>query len=306
MNAPSGTLIAYATSPGSTTSDGSGNNGLYTSAILESMKIPNITIIEMFQNVRSIVSQKSGKQQIPWESTSMTGNFYLNTGGIATSEFQKEIQVRPINDTPALNERDYIIDSRDNERYKTVKIGTQVWMAENLKTTKYRNGDIIGTTSPATLTMSDESTPKYQWAYSGNESNVAIHGRLYTWYAVTDSRNVCPTGWHVPSEPEWMTLTANLGGVSVAGGKLKETGTAHWQPTNQFATNETGFTALPGGYRDYNGKYYGIGRSGDWWSSTEFDTSYARFRNTFWDFANLYRSPFKKPSGLSVRCVKDF
>jgi uncharacterized protein (TIGR02145 family) len=241
MNAPSGTLIAYATSPGSTASDGSGKNGLYTSAILESMKIPNITIIEMFQNVRSIVSQKSSKQQIPWESTSMTGNFYFNTGGNATSDFQKEIQVTPINQTPELDERDYIIDSRDNERYKTVKIGTQVWMAENLRTTKYRNGDFIGTTTPATLDISGESTPKYQWAYDGIESNVASYGRLYTWYAITDSRKVCPAGWHVPNSSEWNTLFAYLGGKRVAGGKMKETGSSHWLSPNTGATNETGW-----------------------------------------------------------------
>ena len=119
----------------------------------------------------------------------------------------------------------------DGNVYNTVTIGTQVWMAENLKTTKYRNGDLIGTTTPATLDISGESYTKYQWAYDGNESNVATYGRLYTWYAVTDTRNVCPTGWHVPTDAEWTTLTTFLGGESVAGGKLKETGTTHWAST---------------------------------------------------------------------------
>ena len=98
----------------------------------------------------------------------------------------------------------------DGNAYRTITIGTQVWIVENLKTTKYCNGDLIGTTTPATLNIEDESTPKYQWAYDGNESNVATHGRLYTWYVATDSRNVCPVGWHVPSDAEWTTLTDYL------------------------------------------------------------------------------------------------
>jgi uncharacterized protein (TIGR02145 family) len=306
MNAPSGTLIAYATSPGSTASDGSGNNGLYTSAILESIKIPNITILEMFQNVRSIVSKKSGKQQIPWESTSMTGNFYFNTEGNVSTEIQKEIQVTPIDNISNLDEGDYIIDSRDNERYKTIKIGTQVWMAENLKTTKYRNGDIIGTTSSATLNISGESTPKYQWAYDGKENKVAIYGRLYTWYAITDSRNVCPTGWHVPSDAEWTTLTTYLGGVSVAGEKLKETRTTHWQSPNTGATNETGFTALPSGYRSHNGTYAVVGYYGSWWSSSEYSTASAFLRVMGYDNGSVARSSDNRWSGFSVRCLKDY
>ena len=306
MNAPSGTLIAYATSPGSTASDGSGNNGLYTSAILESIKIPNITIIQMFQNVRSIVSQKSSKQQIPWESTSMTGDFYFNTSNVARSEIQKEIQVIPIHKKSKLDEGDYIIDSLDNERYKTVKIGTQVWMAENLKSTKYRNGDIIGTTSRATLNISGESTPKYQWACDGNENKVAIYGRLYTWYAITDSRNVCPTGWHVPNDAEWTTLTTYLGGVSVAGDKLKETRTTHWQSPNTGATNETGFTALPSGYRDGDGAYNVFGYYSIWWSSSEYSTKGAYLRVVSYENGSVARSSEDRRRGFSVRCLRDY
>ena len=306
MNAPGGTLIAYATSPGSTASDGSGNNGLYTSAILESIKIPNITIIQMFQNVRSIVSLKSNKRQIPWESTSLTGDFYFNTDNVARSEIQKEIQVTPIDKNSKLDEGDYIIDSHDNERYKTVKIGTQVWMAENLKTTKYRNGDIIETTSPATLRISGESAPKYQWAYDGNERKVAIYGRLYTWYAITDSRNVCPTGWHVPSDEKWTTLTTYLGGASVAGYKLKETSTTHWQSPNSGATNVTGFTAIPSGYRDGDGAYSLIGFYGMWWSSSERSTASAYLWVMGFDNGGVERSREDRQSGFSVRCLRDF
>ena len=160
----------------------------------------------------------------------------------------------------------------DGNTYGTITIGAQVWMASNLKTTKYSNGNPIGTTTSATLDISNATTyptPKYQWAYAGTESNVATYGRLYTWYAATDTRNVCPTGWHVPADSEWATLTTYLGGLSVAGGQLKETGTSHWQSPNAGATNTSGFTALPGGSRTNDGTFYSIGGYGYWWSSTE-------------------------------------
>ena len=193
----------------------------------------------------------------------------------------------------------------DGNVYTSVTIGTQVWMVENLKTTKYRNGDLIGTTTTATLDISLETTPKYQWAYDGNESNVNTYGRLYTWYAVMDSRNVCPTGWHVPSDAEWTTLTKYLGGKRVTGGKLKEIGTTHWLNPNTRATNETGFTALPSGDRSNYGSYYTIGYFGIWWSSTESSTLDAYIRRLTYDTRKVYRNSGYKLSGFSIRCLKD-
>ena len=188
--------------------------------------------------------------------------------------------------------------------YKTISIGSQVWMAENLKTTRYCNGDIIGTTSPATLYIVEETTPKYQWAYNGDEKNVATYGRLYTECAVADIRNVCPAGWHIPSIDEWQNLITYLGGTDVAGGKLKEAGTAHWQSPNFGATNYFGFTALPAGIR--TDQFINIGIEGIWWLS-EVDWSnwsapvwhlYSTNSNVLLDFYNNF-------CGLSVRCIKD-
>jgi len=193
----------------------------------------------------------------------------------------------------------------DGNVYKTITIGSQVWMAENLKTTKYRNGDLIATTTTATFDISQESSPVYQWAYEGNESNVAIYGRLYTWYAVTDSRNVCPTGWHLPSDTEWITLAANLEGERIAAGKLKETGTTHWLSPNTGATNETGFTALPGGHRNINGTYSFIGEIGYWWSSTEYSSAFAFYRGMNHYHTHFYTSNYIKGFGFSVRCLRD-
>jgi len=191
----------------------------------------------------------------------------------------------------------------DGNSYNTVKIGTQFWMEENLKTTRYNNGDLIGTTTPATLDITAEVAPMYSWSYAGNESNAANYGRLYTWHAITDSRKVCPSGWHVPSDAEWTTLTTYLGGEGIAGGKLKETGTTHW-PGSNIATNESGFSALPGGSRPSNGSFSGAGTIGVWWSSTEYSADQAWYRAMDNNIATgRYRSTER--GGISVRCMKD-
>ena len=197
------------------------------------------------------------------------------------------------------------VSDTDGNVYKTIQIGSQTWMAENLKTTKYRNSDLIGTTFPASLDITSQSSPKYQWAYSGNENNVATYGRLYTWYAANDNRQICPEGWRLPSDAEWQTLTTYLGGESIAGGKLKETGTNHWQSPNTGAANTSGFTALPSGNRTLNGTFENAGIKGLWWSSTETSLYNAWSRNMLFNY-NYAQGYFydSKANGFSVRCVK--
>jgi uncharacterized protein (TIGR02145 family) len=204
----------------------------------------------------------------------------------------------------------------DGNWYKTVKIGTQWWMAENLKTTKYCNRDLIGTTDPTIKAIASESTPKYQWAYEGNESNVATFGRLYTWFTVTDSRGVCPTGWHVSTYDDWTTLIDYLGIWNEIAGKLKESGNMHWFPPD-ISTNETGFTALPGGMRYdfiWEGVSYvsfdgndnnGMGTNGCWWCSTEYNVTLAYYKNMTYGDDYVDGGPYNKEMGFSVRCVKD-
>jgi uncharacterized protein (TIGR02145 family) len=195
----------------------------------------------------------------------------------------------------------------DGNTYPTIGIGSQIWMAANLKSTKYRNGNLIGTTIPATLDISAEASPKYQWAYAGNENNVSTYGRLYTWHTVTDSRFICPAGWHVPSDAEWTTLTLFVGGDASAGAKLKETGTTHWTTPNTGATNLTGFTALPGGDRETVGTFKFINENGGFWSSTDntLVSGTGWFRFFFYDSGIVSRGYFSKSYGYSVRCVKD-
>lgn len=185
--------------------------------------------------------------------------------------------------------------------YNVIVIGTQTWMAENLKTTKYRNGDLIGTTL---LDISNESNPKYQWAYGDNENNVAIYGRLYSWGAVIDNRNICPAGWHIPTDAEWTSLTNYLGGENVAGAKLKETGTSHWVSPNPDVTNESGFTALPGGIRFSTG-FDGIGYFGFWWSTTPSNTISTWHRFLGSSGKKIGRNAYDNVNGFSVRCIKD-
>jgi uncharacterized protein (TIGR02145 family) len=147
-----------------------------------------------------------------------------------------------------------------------------------------------------------------QWAYGGNESIVNTYGRYYTWYAVADSRNLCPTGWHVPNDDEWTTLITYLGGNGIAGGKLKETGTAHWKTSNTGATNESGFTALPDGYHNYLGGYSVWGDISSWWSSTEYSTtstSYCFIENKSRSIGGSGRFFFPKQTGFGVRCLRD-
>jgi len=191
----------------------------------------------------------------------------------------------------------------DSNIYPTVKIGDQWWMAENLKVTRYRNGDDIPIVTDDTE-WENLTTGAY-CNYNNNSDNADIYGRLYNWYAVNDSRNIAPLGWHVPSDEEWQTLIDYLGGESVAGGKLKETGTTHWNSPNEGATNESGFAALPGGYRYYNGYFYSLGSSAYFWSSTEYGSSRAWSRLLYYDYASVYRYDDYKHYGFSVRLVRD-
>lgn len=195
------------------------------------------------------------------------------------------------------------ISDIDGNIYNTVSIGTQVWMVENLTVTKYGNGDQITNITDNTqwdlLTTGARSTNVFLPDY------VATYGWFYNWYAVADNRHICPTGWHVPSDDEWTTLTTYLGGESVAGGKLKETGTAHWESPNTGATNESGFTALGGEFYDSSGGWFGPRNWGVWWTSSEADANNAWNRILFFTDASITRVANRKALGISVRCIKD-
>ncbi|MDD3702304.1 MAG: PKD domain-containing protein [Bacteroidales bacterium] len=191
-------------------------------------------------------------------------------------------------------------DDRDGTVYKYVTIGEQVWMAENLKYLPNVVGPVI----------SSYSVPYYYvYDYHGNNvanakatENYQTYGVLYNWPAAMVA---CPTGWHLPADEEWSLLTDYLGGEGVAGGKLKETGTIHWYTPNSGATNETGFTALPGGYRSYSSKFSYMISNGCWWSASEENTTNAWNRFIYYYSSVVEPNNDHKSLGLSVRCVRD-
>jgi len=191
----------------------------------------------------------------------------------------------------------------DGNVYHTVTIGSQVWMVENLKTTRYNDGTSIQLVTDTAAWRQLATSPGYCWY----NNNVIIYGNtygaMYNWYTVNTGK-LAPTGWHVPTDAEWTILTVFLGGESVAGGKLKETGFAHWLNPNTEATNETGFTAMGGGWRDrYDGSSYkSLNEYGYWWSSTSGD---GRGREINYYTGNVKRANYYANYGFSVRCVKN-
>lgn len=193
----------------------------------------------------------------------------------------------------------------DGNVYKTITIGTQTWMAENLKVSRYQNGDSINVIPDATA-WGNQTSGAYCF-FSNSSSKGATYGKLYNWLAVTDTRNICPTGWHMPTDAEWETLYAYLGGyVSETSHKLRETGITHWAYINDGATNESGFTALPGGMRDYGGLFTDLGQMGFWWCSTPAGDYYNLDAVYYYlDQSGVNQGTGSKLNGLSVRCVKD-
>jgi len=188
----------------------------------------------------------------------------------------------------------------DNNRYDIVTIGDQVWMAENLRVTRYNDG----TTIPLAIDSASWGwSPAYTW-YNNSSSD---YGALYTYFTVADtnSRNVCPVNWHVPSDAEWTILYNELG--DMAGNKIKETGITHWVFPNIQASNQSGFAAIPGGLRDaYSRSFFNIGHTAYWWSSTSFVPDYTAWSWFVQDESDhLVKNNFVKSFGFSVRCLKD-
>jgi len=196
----------------------------------------------------------------------------------------------------------------DGNHYPVVKIGDQLWLNINLRVTRYRNGDAIQ--KVITDNQWKTLTSGAYCFYDNQKGNDSIYGNLYNWFALTDTRGLCPTGWHVPDISEWAKLSIFLGGYDVAGGVLKSTGTIEkstglWFEPNTGATNSFGFSGLPGGYRINYGTYYSMGNVGYFWSSS--DTAAVNGWNFVLDANNtkLNRNYNLKANGFSVRCCKD-
>ena len=197
----------------------------------------------------------------------------------------------------------------DGNDYTTVKIGNQVWMAENLRTTKFNDGTDIPLMTD-NIGWANLTTSGYCWYENDYNTYGIIYGALYNWYSV-NSGKLCPAGWHVPTDAEWTILTDFLGGSDLAGGKLKESGISHWWEPNT-GSNETGFTALPGGarygnvnYPPLDGTFRFIGEFGHWWTATELDASDAWYRWILHLSDIVAVADYYKTSGFSVRCLEN-
>jgi uncharacterized protein (TIGR02145 family) len=192
-------------------------------------------------------------------------------------------------------------DTRDSKTYGTVLIGTQCWMAQNLN---------IGTQILGISDQTDNSVIE-KYCYNDVENNCNTYGGLYQWneamqYSTTEgARGICPTGWHLPTDAEWTNLTTFLGGVAVAGGKMKETGYAHWLSPNTGATNSSGFTALPGGGRYSNGNFNGMGTNTAFWASLQLDASNARIYSATATDEDMGQTHSFWQNGVTVRCIRD-
>lgn len=195
----------------------------------------------------------------------------------------------------------------DGNTYAVVTIGKQIWMAENLRTTKFNDGTsipLIKGESAWTVLHGELNKPAFSWYNDDPTIDNGIYGALYNWWAVK-SNKLCPKGWHIPTDEEWTILTDFLGGDTIAGGKLKSTGTKHWLAPNTGATNETKFNALPAGYHSFLGPYLYKGAVTYFWSSTEYDLHNSYFRLLYNDYSNVLRSFLYNTSGFCVRCIQD-
>jgi uncharacterized protein (TIGR02145 family) len=192
----------------------------------------------------------------------------------------------------------------DGNNYNTVQIGTQIWMKENLKTTRYKDGSTIPLVSDNT-SWSNLTSPGYCWFKNDASTYGGTYGALYNWYSVSTGK-LCPDSWHVPTDAEWTMLVTFLGGPNLAGGKMKEQGTAHWISPNVGATNESSFTGLPGAYRDEGGGFYEtVGHYGFWWSSTELSSTNAWDRGLRYETNEIRTGEGYKKVGMSIRCLKN-
>jgi len=228
----------------------------------------------------------------------------VNDNGYLFKRRKNEFKNNTNNSKDSTSVNDKVDSGMKEEIYsKEVKIGNQIWMTKNLDIDTFRNGDLIPQAKTIEEWKRAGENKQPAWCYYNNDlGNGAKYGKLYNWYAVIDSRGLAPTGYHIPSDLEWTTLTDYLGDDLELGNKLKNTN--GWAD-NRNGTNSSGFSALPGGYRSYNGGFYSMGSDGYWWSSTENSSLSAWDRFLYSISGRFFRNEGGKDDGHSVRCLRD-
>lgn len=222
------------------------------------------------------------------ENNDQTGN---PTNGKTTAVFNPNLTYGTMTD-------------QDGNIYKTITIGFQTWMAENLRTTKYNDGKAIHNIKDNDEWKTISSGAYCNYNNTISNDTIATYGRLYNWHAVNTTK-LCPSNWHIPTESEWLELTDYLGEQKISGGKMKEAGTLHWKSPNNGATNESGFTGFPSGFRFDDRGYYGISTDAVWWSATEDNIYTAWFQGLYYRDTASYTGTNNKYFGFSIRCIKD-
>jgi uncharacterized protein (TIGR02145 family) len=281
--------------------------GAYSLQINENGKLHSTKILSQSNNIAEIKykGNENVQQNVPHKVKAISVPMQYNNGDILIFKAYSGNYVSTLTDiisgNKTINFNFVECKDADGNYYSTLTIGNQVWMAENLKTSKYRNNiaitDKTNSTSWGTSTteaLSDYATP----------TNSTTYGKLYNWYAASSTNNLAPLGWHIPTDADWTNLSDFLGGLNIGGDKLKENGNSHWLTTNTTATNETGFTAMPGGTRSTDNTIYDIGNIGYWWSVTEgTTTNNAWYRSLSNQNGSVTRGYFSKSGGMSVRCL---
>ncbi|MCX6278813.1 MAG: hypothetical protein NT004_12060 [Bacteroidetes bacterium] len=257
--------------------------------------LPRMTLAEL-----SAISNPANGLQV---FCTTDGKMYIF---VSTLNLWKEVAYGPGTITPPFSCGSSITDSRDGKTYTTVQIGTQCWFKENMN---------IGTRINGALAQTNNSIIE-KYCFNDLDSFCAIYGGLYQWnemmqYVTTEgAKGICPTGWHIPTDAQWTIATTFLGGTSVAGGKMKTTGTVEagtglWYDPNTGATNESGFSALPAGIRDSGGNFWDVGFYGYWWCSLETGSNYALYRYMLYENGDVYSPITSKSYGNSVRCLRN-
>ena len=235
----------------------------------------------------------------------MKNSIYLIAGVLLIFSCKKESN----NSTPntVINSNYITVTDIEGNKYNTVVIGTQTWMKENLKVSKFNEGtNIPGVTD--NRQWSNLTTGA--WCnYNNNDSLGKVYGKLYNWYVISPTmngnKNVCPIGWHIPTDVEWKILSDFLGGDTIAGGKMKDASLMNWKSPNTNANNSSGFNGLPAGDRISDGKDDNLFSYAFWWSSSEIDSKYSTFRRLNYNDSKILRDAGYKNAGLSIRCIKE-
>jgi uncharacterized protein (TIGR02145 family) len=277
--------VCYSTSPNPTTSDATVPSG-------SGLGIFNVTLTGLSANTVYYVRAYA---------VNNAGTAYGNEVTFTTAAFPGVLC-----NSPNVFNSNYTygtVSDIDGHSYKTIQIGSQNWMAENLRATRYQNGDVIPLVT-ANAQWAALSTGA--WSFYNQDSQYECpYGRLYNWHVAADSRNPCPAGWHVPTDAEWTTLTTFLGGLSNAGGKMKTSGITYWAGPNWMDISPHGFAGLPGGNRTASGASMNLTFYGYWWSATAADASSAWSRYLSYNATNAYRTSYNKAEGQSIRCAQD-